>query len=177
MTNRIAEVEEELVKSLDFAAAMELGLSEDDADYDLQFIASKLAKCSTFLEKLADLQIYLTKISIEVARKADRTAILAKLKEIGLKDSDEFQELERARKSPWLENQLRDLKEEAQRWLQLRRLVLEVKEAVGDRVGTMKRLDSDLRLHTKLLEAKVAAGATARNPMKGDAATGDLDLD
>lgn len=40
----------------------------------------------------------------------------------------------------------------------LNTLATEVREAVLERAGTLKRLDSDLRLHMKVYEAKVGFG-------------------
>ena len=55
--------------------------------------------------------------------------------------------------------QLGELPLDAERWMQLKRAVSEVREAVGERAAMIRRLDSDLRLHARLYEVKVAGGA------------------
>jgi len=106
------------------AAALQLNLSHDDSVYDLNYISDKLAKSSFVQEKLAELQMRLTRISLVVIR--------------------------------------------AGGYDKLRKTIKEVKEAVANQVQTMRRLDSDIRLHHKLLEAKVAAGADGIMGYKSD---------
>lgn len=169
------EIEEEILIHLDNAMDMKLELSEEDSSYDLIYISGKLAKCSTYLERLSDIMLMLTKRSLAIIKLERAHSSLLRFKEIDLKGSDIYQNLDRFEKSLWLANQLRDERSAVEKWITLRRMVSEVKEAVGERAGTMKRLDSDVRLHSKLYEAKVAAGATSPTAFTG-AKTDEMDL-
>lgn len=171
-----AEIETEIMALLDLATGMKVGLSEDDSDYDLNFISEKLAKISVYQERLSDIQMQLTRYTMEIRRVGSQKASLHRLKERELKGSDEYEQLSRSEKSLWLGTQLEEFREAAEEWKMLGTLVSEVKEAVGERAGTIKRLDSDIRLHTKIYEAKVAAGATSPTSYKGSS-TEELDID
>jgi len=172
----VDKLNKEVLDRLDDALNCELGMSEDDSDYDLNFISQKLAKCSSYMERLSHIQMQLTKISIGANRTARDDTALLKLKEVDLKASGEYDNITpRGMKSKWVQDQLSALRKETQDWMNLARAVSEVKDAVGERAGTMKRLDSDLRLHCKLYEAKVAAGATSSVSFKvSDAKEVDL---
>lgn len=162
---------------LEQATNLNLGLSEDDSAYDLTFITKKLAVCSSHLEKLSDMQMELTKIMLQVTPPTFAAASLLKLKEGDFKSSDEYEEIARSKKRAWLREQLGKLTENAERWMQLRRAVSEVREAVGERSQTIKRLDSDLRLHARLYEARVAAGATPRLSFEPGSSGRDVSID
>lgn len=169
------EISTRIFRYLDDAMEMKLELSDDDSDYDLHFIGKKLAVCSTYQERLSDIALHLTKIAIEVTRYAAAATSLRNLKSTQLKASEAYSEQPRGERAEWLQNQLREVSEQAETWGQLRTAVSQVKEAVADRAGTMKRLDSSLRLHSKLLESKIAAGATSPYGFTGGS-TDEIDL-
>lgn len=154
-------IEQYIEGALDDALAMELGLSEDDSDYDLHFITQKLAKVSTYQERLSDIMLRLTKIGLEVSRVASTKASGLNVRTGSLKSSQAYLDQPRASRSEWLSNQLESARVDAEKWTILRSAVSSVKDAVAERASTMKRLDSDLRLQTRLLEARVAAGASS----------------
>lgn len=158
------------------AASMKLGLSEDESAYDLTFIRSKLAICSTYQERLSDMMMKLSRISIETTRILQSNKAHHSLKEKRLKATEDYRKTHVTEKGAWLADQLRDEEESILSWQQLHSLVSEVKEAVAERASTMKRLDSDLRLHSKLYEAGVAAGATAPTSFTGSS-TAELDIE
>jgi hypothetical protein len=173
MTATPEKLEHDALELLDHALAMKLGLSEDDSD--LHFIGEKLAKVGVFQERLSDIQIELTKTAIEATRVHRGLSTSIRLKEKQAKASDHYANLPLNEKGFWLENQHADLKEQASRWNQLSSVVSEIRNAVTERTTTMKRLDSDLRLHARIYEAKVAAGATSPSSYKGNN-TKEIDL-
>lgn len=170
------EIESEIMSLLDDATDMKVGLSEDDSIYDLDFISEKLARISVYQERLSDIQMRLTRFTMEVRRVFSRKASIHRLKERELKGGQEYGKIPRAEKSLWLSTQLEKTREAAEEWKILGQLVSEVKEAVAERAATIKRLDSDIRLHTKIYEAKVAAGATSPTSFTGSS-TEELTLD
>lgn len=169
------ELEIEVLSLFDQASDLRPVMSEEDSAYDLVYISEKLAKCSSFMEKLSDIQIKLTKIALGATRANHNGSYLLKLKIEELKASEECEALPRSKRNYWLQQKTVQAKEELNDWNHLNRLVSEVREAVSDRVQMMKRLDSDVRLHQKLLEAKVAAGATSPNSYTGSSER-DLEL-
>jgi len=174
--NTPAEIEETILGYLEHAIEMRLELSEDDSDYDLHFITKKVAQVSAYTERLSDMMLQLTKIGIQCTRCAGDMAASMRLKTESLKASEEYGDTPRSARAEWLSNQLEGPREEAERWKQIAAAVSSIKEAVAERASTMKRLDSDLRLQSKLLEAKIAAGATSSNSFLG-AGTSSIDID
>lgn len=170
-------LEERILGLLDTATGMQLGLSEEDSDYTLDFLKKKLAMCSYYTERLSDIMMELTKISLEATRISSSKNNLLSLKHNELKASSTYSEQPRDKKTSWLESQLGTYRGEAERWNMLRRVVSEVKDAVGERGQTMKRLDSDLRLHSKLLEMTPpgARGAAAPTGFQGSSSD-ELDI-
>jgi len=160
---------------LDSAASMVLKLSEDDSEYDLKFLSEKLAKVSVFQERLSDLLLTLSRMTIAVrqTKSAAESALRVFTTEVRL--SEEYADQPRAIKTPWLEQKLLERRAELDKWIDLSFVVSEVKDAVNERQSTMKRLDSDLRLHSRLFEAKVASGATPRPSFPGNTSGMDLD--
>jgi len=160
----ISEIETQIMSLLDEAAAMKLELSEDDAQYNLMFVREKVAKCSSYQEKISDVMMKLTRVSIEVQKVAQGKKLGLLYETNSLKESKEYKEMPRNEKTSWLNVQLAEAHEETESWTALKRVVSEVKEAIGERANLLKRLDSDLRLHTKLLELVKEEGLGASLP-------------
>lgn len=158
-------------------AAMDLtlGMSDQDSMYDLTYIRTKLAQATSHIEKLSDILMELTKISLNVTNMVGQGKALLRVRETELKETEEFKELSRHEKTAWLTSQLQDEREENEAWMLLYRMVSTVKDSVSDRAQTMKRLDSDIRLHAKLYEQGVASGATSPTSYKGSNTT-EIDL-
>jgi hypothetical protein len=170
----VADVEKELNDYLDVALACEVKLGDDDSAYDLKFIGQKLHLCSTFTEKLSECTINLTRLSIMVNQVATAKRGLSQVRGGRLRASKEYSDLPRAERAEWLANQLEDDQLEAERWVQLKSAVSHVKEAVADRAQSVKRIDSDLRLQSKLLEVGIAHGASNPNSFQGSGEGIDL---
>jgi len=155
---------EEVMSLLDDAMKMVVGLSEDDSQYNLMFIREKVAKCATYQEKISDVMMKLTRVSIEVQRVAAGKKLGLLQKKNTLKGSEEYKAQLREDKAAWYQEQIGADEEAAEEWNTLKRVVSEVKEAVSERAQTLKRIDSDLRLHTKLLEMSNEEGRGASSP-------------
>jgi len=160
-------IEERLLSLLDDAEKLKLGLSDDQADYDLIYISGKLAKCSALLETSSDIMMQVSRVSLPVIKTAGSLNIRFAVEEKRLKASLEYRGTELTEKGAWLADQLADLREAVLEWNALKAVVSEIKSAIGERAQTLKRLDSDLRLHSKLYETKVAAGATSPHAFTG----------
>lgn len=173
-------IEEKVVGLLEDATAMKLDLSEDDAAYGLAYITKKLALCSTYLERLSDIEMKLVQIKLAVSKQVANYRGLAKIQEDELKASDEYADVARDARSNWLQKKLELVRQASDDWSNLNKVVCVVREAVASRAQDMKRLNSDVRLHQKLLEARVAGagGATSPNSFTGSrgAAAGELDI-
>jgi hypothetical protein len=175
MPTTLQGIEEFILASLDEALGMELGLSEDDSDYDLNFITSKLAKVSVYQEKLSDMMLRLTRVGLEINRVATTKASALKFRDSKLRNTTEYKNTPSALRGEWLSNQLDDARKDSEQWTLLKSAVSSVKDAVAERASTMKRLDSDLRLQTRLLEARIAAGASSPYSFPGNG-TDDIEL-
>jgi hypothetical protein len=161
---------------LDEIISMEVGISDEAEDYDLLYISSKLALCAKSQERLSEIQLHLTKISIGVSRTSSDISVVLKAKERALKADPSYVSNSREERGHWLDLQLGVEKKEDLIWQDIKRTVSTIREVLGDRVQTIRRLDSDLRLHQKLFEAKVASGAVSGlNLPKGSSK--DLELE
>lgn len=172
-------LEEKVMALLEDAANMNLNLSDDDSDYGIAYIAKKLALCGTYMERLSDIEMKLVKIKLAVSKQLASMRVLLRIQEDERKASAEYVEVAREARSHWLQTSLQELRQANEDWTYLNRVVCDVREAVVRRIQDVKRLDSDIRLHQKLLEAKVAAGATSPGSYTGSKATaaGELDID
>lgn len=170
------EIEAELFKLLEDATSMQVGLADDDSEYDLNYISDKLKKISVYQERLSDIQMKLTRMSLEVIKMARATQGVLNLRERELKATDEYRDTPLNEKALWTANRLGEVGKEAETWRALSKMVSEIKDAVAERAGTMKRLDSDIRLHTRIYEARVAAGATSPASYTGHSTT-EVDID
>lgn len=145
---------------LDSAMEFSLDLSADDSVYGLVYIGEKLAKCTSYLERLGDISINLSKISLEVTRQVSEHRSLVNVKERQFRDDPNYKNGDRATKGSWLTGKLEVYRIELEDWELTLSYLREIREAVNDRIQLFKRLDSDIRLHHKLVEAKIGVGAT-----------------
>lgn len=170
------EVTEGRVMSiLEKTMGMTIGMSEDDSLYTIDFLSQKLAKTSKIQEDLSDYMLELTKIAIEVKRMASGLKAKSVLREKELKASDDYRNESRESKAFWLANQLQPVRDECESWVGLNEMVSEVRSAVSERLGTVKRLDSDLRLHAKIYESKKDLGTNPQTP-RSPGTQSDLDI-
>jgi hypothetical protein len=177
LTNTLEQLEEHLMQMFDDALGMEVKLSDSpEIEYDLNYISEKLKRISVFQERLSDIQMKITKITLEVTQQLRAKRSLITLHQKEYRASTEYRNMPVADKTLWLANQLQEETEDVERWELLSKMVSEIKEAVGDRAGTIKRLDSDIRLHSKLYEARVHAGATSPHSFTGNS-TRNVDID
>lgn len=166
---KLLKIQQKALSYLDDAESMSVGFKgTEEVVYDLQFITDKLKKVSIFQERLSDLQLKLTRAQIELQQLFSTTKSHLTMKEREFKESDEYKEESRESKTTWLGNQLQSIVDQHEQVKTTLSMVSEVKKAVSDRAQMMKRLDSDLRLHSKLFEAGVIAGATSPSSYTGD---------
>lgn len=144
----------QLADLLDATMKMELTMSENEVDYDIVYICQKLAKCSVFLERLSDAHLKVIQISVGVKNKLYRLQGQLRMAKVGAVMTGDTEIV------PALEK-------DTETWNYVIKVVNEVKVAVKDRAQLMKRLDSDIRLHQKLLEDKVRAGGNTGVGYKG----------
>lgn len=172
------QIEESCLALMRDATAMRLDLSSDDAQYGINYISSKLALCSSYLERLSDIEMKLIQTKLQVSNRVSAYKGLLDIAEREVRGSDEYVNQSRDVKGQWLAEKVKTQRKDLEDWMYVNRVVCEVREAVVGRIQNMKRLDSDIRLHQKLLELKIAAGATSPSSYTGSKATaaGELEL-
>lgn len=163
----LQKTDDRLKEILDGAMEFHLDLSEDEAIYDIVYISKKLAQLSTFQEKLRGLTMELTHLAIRVHRRYFAEKSLFELIERKYKYSPEYRNLPRDEKKGWLFEQIAEQEATTESWRVLKMVLEEVRIAVTNQIGTMNRLNSDLRLHAKLYDIKVALGAVPRPTFEG----------
>lgn len=136
------EVEVKALSLFELTLAVEVNLSADDTQYDLQYISEKLTKCASAMETVGDHQMKLAQLELATIR----TAALARSAAQGMKH-DESDASDAKRK-------------EVREWDTAEQVVKKVRESMDGKMQLIRRLDSDVRQHQKMLELKVAAGAT-----------------
>jgi hypothetical protein len=157
-------VREAAISLMDRALAMDVRLSEDDSAYGLIYISQKLAKVSSHMESLGDISMSLTKMGLEVSRRKSLSKSQYALKERTFKSDPTYVNGDRNEKGSWLQGKLEVFRNELEDWELTHLYLTEIRVAVDDRIQLFKRLDSDIRLQHKLLEAKIGAGAMGSNP-------------
>lgn len=177
-----ADASEEVVMGyLHQLMEMKLDLSSEEGDYDIRYIGAKLAMCSSLLEKMGDIQLKLTKISLEVTKVWAGLDVSLRLMEERLKASDTYQEQPRETKALWLSSSMDSSRDVLVRFTYLRKVVSEVRGALAEKIQMVKRLDSDIRLQQKLLEVQTvrssAGNVAGQLVFKPKQVIGELDLD
>jgi len=93
-------------------------------------------------------------VRIMVSQNELRVKGLLKVRLGLMKGSDSYDSLSRSEKSSWLQEHIEEEENEVNDWALARMVVLEVKDAIGDRIQMFRRLDSDIRLHERMLTAQ-----------------------
>lgn len=152
----------ELMESGD---ALVLQLTGKDSDFTLDFLQEKLVRCSAFQERLAEIISHLTRYAIPVLQVCDGTELQVQVRELELTEEPAYKALKNATdRNRWLKGTLAKdpVYIEHRAWRLTRSILTEAKQVVSRRAETMKRLDADIRLHEKILEAKVGLGLLPR---------------
>lgn len=163
------------VDALEEASSIKIDISAEGAAYHRQYISDKVAKISSSLERLNELLMNLTKVSLQARRIQQHYAEIVKFKKINAKVSAEYAECPRDYREKLLSDLLAGDEKELDIWESLYYYITEVKTAIADKAATIRRIDSDLRLQQKLLEV-----SSDEVPMKTAAfrglATEEIDL-
>ena len=146
------EIESQVMLYLDRVIDLKLELSEDDSVYTLPYLREKLTTCSRQLELASDIGMALTKIQIELRRLVSSKSGLVSIKTMEWRATEEYLKQPSAIRTAWLSQKVMKEHIDFVEWESSLKMVLEVKEAVSEKMTILKRLDSDLRLQTKLLE-------------------------
>jgi len=163
----LEKIDGRLKEILDEAIDFHLDLSEDESEYDIPYISKKLAYLSISQEKLRGMTMELTHLAIRVHRRYFAEKSLFELQERKHKYSLDYRNLPRDEKKGWLYTQIEEQEATTEEWRILKMVLEEVRMAVTNQIGTLNRLNSDLRLHAKLYDTKVALGAVPRPTFDG----------
>lgn len=138
--------------ALDEASKIKITISGEGAAYQRQYIADTVAKVSSALERLNDLSMQLTKIALQTRRiQMHYNTQLKKVKAETLASAD-YAALPVMQREQHLLKAVTEATKSYEAWDYLLQYVTEVKTAIAERSAMIRRLDSDLRLHSKLLE-------------------------
>jgi hypothetical protein len=140
-------------------ATFRIEISSEVEHYDLLYIAERSARCASEMESLSNINCEIAIIGAESTVRMHELQTLRRLTEMEKKGSQEYQDLARDEKTLWLNNQLSALDEKIADLKLLSSLVSQTSALLAERSGTVKRLDSTLRLQAKLHEAKTNQGA------------------
>lgn len=166
--NLQASLRDKAVSIMEQAMDLSVGLTEDDSVYGLVYIGEKLTKCSAYMEQLGDMSINLARMSLDVTRQLSVTKSLMLTKERQFRADPMYVNGERNEKTGWLQGKLEVWRIELEDWELTHAYLVEIRGAVNDRIQLIKRLDSDIRLQHKLIEAKIASGAGGNLPGTGN---------
>ena len=161
------QVEASALEIMAAAGELTIGLSESEEDYDLPYLAAQLAKCSSYGERLADMLAYLTKAKIQVLRELDRATNALEI--AAAEDEINYMDFKPASvRAAHIRLAIREQVDDKRGWKSADTVLREVREDVSRRAEMVRRLDSDLRLHQKIIEAKITAGAMGFGSLLGD---------
>lgn len=162
---------------LDRACSLSLNLSGDESVYGLHYIGEKLAQCASGLETLSDISMSLVKVQLELSRQVSELSSLLRSKEMKARLDPAFLDIPRSGQTVWIQQKVEVCRRELEEWQLTSTWVSEIRAAVNDRIALFKRLDSDIRLQHKLLEAKQAVGAGTGFSPASQAGITDSDID
>lgn len=165
LDNNVAKLE----ATLDRVMTMEVCISEMDVDYTLEYIAEKLALVTAYCERLSSHSTLLSRHSIPIIRASKSAKALIRIKNAQFMNSTEYRSKLRGRQKPWLEAQLIPYYQASNNWDVLEKSVAIVQDAIAEKMSTFRKIDSALRLHTKIFEDKhgIGYGVPAAN-LRGD---------
>jgi len=158
-------IQERLLSILDGVLAKKVDLAQEENAYDISYLRTKLVTLSTMQESLSDTSLQLTQQHLNVLQASTNAAALRRLREATLKESQQYVDLPRGEKTAWLEKEMAVYRDKDEAWRQTLVVSDEVRNAVAERTQTMKRLDSALRLHQKLLEDGVRGIGAFGSPL------------
>lgn len=167
--NPAEQIEAEALSLMEAAGRLTIQLSENEEDYDLRYLATQLAKCSSYGERLAAMLARLTQMKIVVLREVDRATNALEIREAEVQLDPKTDDVKpMAKRDAHIRLRTLGPREEKRIWKGLDAVLREVREDVSRRAELIRRLDSDLRLHQKLIEAKITAGAMGFAELLGD---------
>lgn len=161
------ELAAEALRIFNYVQSLRLDLSDDDAMYDLTYIGKMTAMCASIMEKVSDAQMQITKLGLEARKWEHGASLVLREEERKLINGKGYKENPISARKDWLKMQLQPFIQEVEVWDQVSKSINEVKETVNERMSTVKRLDSDVRLHHKLYETKVASGMIGKPGLVG----------
>jgi hypothetical protein len=140
------------LEALEKIQGLRVDLSETDSDYHREYIKSRVIAASSAMENLSDLSLSLTKVALVVRRAyRDARSSLRDTRALAMA-STEYAAQTLLSREAWLLSYLQKYQERVDRWEFVSHLFEESRASVVERMGTIRRIDSDLRLHQRLLE-------------------------
>lgn len=164
----IEEIQKHALELMEAAGVLTIQLSENEEDYDLRYLQTQLAKCSSYGERLADMMARMAQLKVLVLQGESRASNLFEDAQLEAEISTSENLKPVARRNAIVKRHSLEEKREFQRWKILELVVREARDEVCRRSDIVKRLDSDLRLHEKILAAKITAGAMGLEDLTGD---------
>jgi len=145
---------------------LRIEVSSDLADYTIFYVAEKLVCCTSALSKLGDLAASISLWAIEVAGKMSQLKTLIAMKSRDVKSRSDWKSSTRDEREFLLYDAIKVYQEELDDWELVRVFLSELRILVTTKSQLIKRIDSDLRLQEKLIEASTGkSGVAARRQL------------
>lgn len=149
---------QKLSNTLDRVLEMEVGISDNSEDYTLEYIAAKLALVTAYSEKLSTYSTLLASHSLAVINGARSAKSYVKIRTAQIMLSPEYQAKSGSRQKAWLEVKIAPLTISATNWEIFEKSLNVVQDAIAEKMTTFRKIDSSLRLQTRIYEDQHGMG-------------------
>jgi hypothetical protein len=161
-------------KALDLmeaAAKMTLRMSDEAEVYTYDYLAGILRKCSIYAEDLGDKLAALARLKVKLMLKLQQAQNALEVEKLELED-EAIAELgvkavtarDRYVRRKLAENP-RSGAAVVDGWKLADRVLVEAKTEISRRADIVKRIDSDVRLHQRMIESRMGDGPGRRDPV------------
>jgi len=150
--------ETRLLELLEEAASFVVDLPLQEEAYDTSLIVTKLAACAVYMEKLSGYQLEVSIALMSIGKLVRNSKAKLRKQEMDTKDSQAYKQQDRSEKTVYLEKTVEPFRDELEQHETMRLLLAEAKEGLTEKMNSLRRIDSSLRLQSKLLEEKISLG-------------------
>jgi hypothetical protein len=134
---------------------MEIDLSDDTSFYTADYIREKLARVSSLCERIADIQCEIIPLKLLSRAAFETLKVDLTYEKAKFKASEEYEIISRDKREFWLVGKVSTISKLYNEWYDTVSEAKIVIDAIKEKGSAYKRIDSDLRLHAKILSSTV----------------------
>ncbi len=174
------ELATKALRLMEDAGMLTLRMSDVQEDYTYDYLAAILRKCSIYAEDLGDKLAELAKLKMKLVlcTQGAQNASARRRLELEKEALEDTTIKNAAARDNYVRRKLADdpSAQLYQDWQTVNHILTEAKAEVTRRASIIQKLDSDVRLHQRIIEAKMGDGPIRQDP-RGVPRTRPVDID